>query len=266
MPIKTTTENHVATIRIDRPDKLNALDVEHLVDLRRELSLANEDRSVRVIVLTGAGRAFCVGADLGATIDSDHSFVEAFNLSRAEAAERGLYIKLFDLKSLDIKKPLIAAVNGFCLGGGLELALQCDFIIASRNAAFGLPEVAVSSLPAGGGVPSILNAVPRNIAMRLLLTGERIDAARAYDIGLVTELAPEDELEAAVAKVAATIASNGPLAVQLVKMLATEAADMTTAQAFRLSELAWGVLRDSEDRREGRIAFREKRRPVYIGR
>ncbi|WP_246452775.1 enoyl-CoA hydratase/isomerase family protein [Sinorhizobium mexicanum] len=95
---------------------------------------------------------------------------------------------------------------------------------------------------------------------------ERIDAARAYDIGLVTEIAPEDELEAAVAKVAATIASNGPLAVQLVKMLATEAADMKTAQAFRLSELAWGVLRDSEDRREERIAFREKRKPVYVGR
>ncbi|RVK59231.1 enoyl-CoA hydratase/isomerase family protein [Sinorhizobium meliloti] len=266
MSVETTIENHIATIRINRPEKLNALNVEHLVDLRAAIAVANEDASVRVMVLTGVGRAFCVGADLGATIESDHSFVEAFALSRLAASERGLYVKLFDLKSLEIKKPLIAAVNGFCLGGGLELALQCDFIIAAQDASFGLPEVVVSSLPAGGGVPSILRALPRNVAMRMLLTGERIGAERAYEIGLATEIAPTEELEAVALQVAGTIAANGPLAVQLVKMLASETADLPIEQAFRMSELAWGILRDSADRREGRLAFREKRKPAYIGR
>lgn len=266
MTIVSTISGAVATIRIDRPEKLNALDPPHLHALRDALRQASDDPTIRVIVLAGSGRAFCVGADLTAARSDEKSLAAAFGLPLGEAGDQGLYIRLFDLQTLDIRKPLIAAVDGFCLGGGLELALQCDFIIATEGSSFGLPEVVVSSLPGGGGVPTLLDAVPKNIARRMLLTGERIDARRAYDIGLVTDLCPNGELAALADKIATSIAANGPIAVQLVKMIATQSANMSRAQAFQLTELAWGVLRDTADRQEGRLAFKEKRKPAYTGR
>lgn len=266
MTIVSTTTDAVATIRIDRPEKLNALDAAHLYALRAAITQASGDPAVRVIVLTGTGRAFCVGADLTASHVDELSPAAAFGLPLSEAGDQGLYIRLFDLQALDIRKPLIAAVNGFCLGGGLELALQCDFIIATEGSSFGLPEVVVSSLPGGGGVPTLLDAVPKNIARRMLLTGERIDARRAHDIGLVTDLCSNGDLDTLIQKITTTIAANGPVAVQLVKMIATQSANMSRSQAFQLTELAWGVLRDTHDRHEGRAAFREKRNPVYTGR
>lgn len=266
MTIVSTTSGAVATVRIDRPEKLNALDAAHLTALRAALRQASDDPAIRVIVLTGTGRAFCVGADLTASRDDEKSLAAAFGLPLAEAGDQGLYIRLFDLQTLDIRKPLIAAVDGFCLGGGLELALQCDFIVATEDSSFGLPEVVVSSLPGGGGVPTLLDAVPKNIARRMLLTGERIDARRAYEIGLVTDLCADGDLAALIEKITGIIAGNGPIAVQLVKMIATQSATMSRAQAFQLSELAWGVLRDTKDRHEGRLAFKEKRKPIYLGR
>jgi E-phenylitaconyl-CoA hydratase len=191
---------------------------------------------------------------------------EGFGLTLEESGQRGLYIRLFDLQTLQIKKPLIAAVNGFCLGGGLELALQCDFIIASEAASFGLPEVVVSSLPGGGGVPNLLKAIPKSVAMRMLLTGERIGAQRAYEVGLVTDLCSPEELPALSASIGSRIAENGPLAVQFVKMLAAQSENMVASQSQQLTELAWGILRDTEDRREGKAAFAEKRKPSYRGR
>src|ERR1700692_4322381 len=189
MPINFTIADRVAVVTLDRPEKLNALDPAHLKALRDTLADLSADPDVNVIVLTGKGdRAFCVGADLAATKESEAGVAEGFGFDPEQSGERGLYIRLLDLSGLQLRKPLIAAVNGYCLGGGLELALQCDLIVASEDASFGLPEVAVASLPGANGIAALLRAIPRAVAMRMVLSGERIDAKAALAAGLVSDL------------------------------------------------------------------------------
>jgi E-phenylitaconyl-CoA hydratase len=266
MPVTHSVEDRIGTITLDRPETLNALDPAHLRMLRDHLSTLTADPAVDVIILTGAGnKSFCVGADFTSSPAHDTGIVAAFAMNVEQSSEHGLYTRLFDLSVLQLRKPIIAAVNGFCLGGGLELALQCDLIIASEVSTFGLPEVVVASLPGGGGVPNLLRAVPRAIAMRMLLTGERIGAKRAHEVGLISDVWPADRLADEARAVARRIAENGPLAVQMVKMLAVQSANMPQPQAFQMTELAWGLLRDTHDRREGRQAFAEKRKPLYRG-
>jgi enoyl-CoA hydratase/carnithine racemase len=203
---------------------------------------------------------------LKGTQTSPAGYPEALFQSPDRAADLGLYIRLMDLTDLGLAKPLVAAVNGHCLGAGLEIALQCDLRIASSDATFGLPEARVGSIPAVSGLHRLLKAVPSAHAMQMALTGERIVAEAAHRIGLVSEIvAPAALLDRAVA-LAQAIAANAPLAVQAIKKLSRQTQHLSEGDAQQLTELYWGVLRDTEDRLEGRQAFAEKRAPAYRGR
>jgi E-phenylitaconyl-CoA hydratase len=267
MTIHYDCQNHIAMITLDRPGSLNALDLASLQDLRARLEEARDDDDVRVIVLTGAGtKSFCVGADLKNTLPPSTSFGSSFVKSTDRAALEGVYVRLIDLSTLRIFKPMIAAINGYCLGGGLELALQCDLRIAHSGAVFGLPEAVVGSIPAVCGIQALQKAVPSAIAMKMLLTGEKIDAAYAERIGLISDLVEPASLMDKALELANVIAGNGPLAVQMIKKVAETSSNVPLTQALEFTELAWGVMRESEDRVEGRKAFAEKRKPQFTGR
>lgn len=266
MTIQYRTEGHVAVVTLDAPESLNALAIDDLLALRQRLAECRDDDGVRVIVLTGAGeRAFCTGANLKSTLPPESGFATG-NLRGREAESRmGGYTRLIDLSDLEIWKPMIAAINGYCLGGGLELALQCDLRIAADNASFALPEAKVASIPAVGGMQYLLRAIPAAHAMKLALSGDRIDAQEAGRIGLVSDVVPSEGLMGSAMAIAQRIAGNGPLAVQTIKRLAVQTAHLAPRDFAEQSNLHWGLLRDSEDRIEGRTAFAQKRPAAFRG-
>lgn len=253
-------------IRIDRQEALNALDVEGMKAIREGLRLLESSDEFRVGVLTGTGtRAFCVGADLKKTFPPQTSFASAYFQNRDDSVDNGLYIRAIALDSLQLTKPLIAAVNGHCLGGGLEMALACDLRIAGPTATFGLPEPKVGSIPAIGGTSLLLRAVPPAVANKMLLTGDRIDAEEAFRVGLISDLVSQEELVPTALAIAERIGANGPLAVKAVKAIARQSADLPLTQSIRQEEMYWGMIRDTADRIEGRSAFSEKRQPSWTG-
>jgi enoyl-CoA hydratase len=250
-PVRAEREGPVLTLLIDRPKALNALNPETL----EALSAALDERGdARAIVLTGAGnKAFVAGADIkqmaGMTVDEGMSF-----------SHRGQVI--FDrLERLPV--PVIAAVNGFALGGGCELAMACDFIVASERARFGQPEVGIGVIPGFGGTVRMRRLVGPGWARRLLVTGEQIDAQTALRIGLVTELVAPDALRARAQALAEQIAENAPKAVGWAKESTVHAEDDGHEGALAYERNAFGLCFSTEDLREGMRAFLEKRSPSW---
>jgi E-phenylitaconyl-CoA hydratase len=250
--------DRVATITLNRPDALNSLDPESLFELNDAFQRANAEAEVRVVILTGTGgKAFCTGSDLKKTMPPKESFAE-LTFGRPKW--------LYPFAGMEIDKPTICAVNGYALAGGMELALACDIRIASTNAQFGQSEVRVGSIPAAGGTQRLPRMIGRSDAMMMMLTGNSISAEEALRIGLVSRIVPPGDLIAVAREIALRIAENAPLAVRAVKRLVGDGMDMPLFAAIQAEQFALGLLRDSEDRLEGRRAFQEKRKPNYQGR
>ena len=250
--------DRVATITLNRPEALNSLDPESLFELNDAFQRANAEAEVRVVILTGTGgKAFCTGSDLKKTMPPKESFAE-LTFGRPKW--------LYPFAGMEIDKPTICAVNGYALAGGMELALACDIRIASTNAQFGQSEVRVGSIPAAGGTQRLPRMIGRSDAMMMMLTGNSISAEEALRIGLVSRIVPPGDLIAVAREIALRIAENAPLAVRAVKRLIGDGMDMPLFAAIQAEQFALGLLRDSEDRLEGRRAFQEKRKPNYQGR
>jgi crotonobetainyl-CoA hydratase len=258
MSVLFSVENHVAHVTIDRADRLNAIDIEtekRLIAIWREIE-ANRD--VRVVVLTGSGdRAFCVGADMKAT------GAKLSGLEYWAAPRPGGFGGIALRDTLDV--PVIARVNGHALGGGMEIVLGCDIVVAADTASFGLPEPRVGRLALDGGIATLVRRIPHVHAMGMLLTGRRVSAAEAARFGLVNEVVSPAELDAAVDRWIADILACAPLSVRAIKQMvrAGEKLSAREAQMLRLPALVEAL--QSEDQAEGVDAFREKRPPVWRG-
>lgn len=258
MPIVKTVQDGVAIVTLNRPEAMNSIDPESNEQLLAIWDEVSSDEGIRVLVLTGAGeRAFCTGADLKKTMPpADSAARQVFRAGTRHS----------NFGTLQTDKPVIAAINGYALGGGLELALLADIRICSDNAQFGLPEVRVGSIPGAGGTQRLIRAVGQSDAMWMLLTGERIDANEALRIGLVSKVVSLPALQETAINLARTMAANAPLAITAAKRLAMTGRELPLAGGLELERQAFGVLRDSEDRLEGRRAFADKRAPVFRGR
>ncbi len=253
--IRLEWEDALAILRIDRPKALNALNTRTLQEL--EAALRSLGGAARALILTGAGdKAFVAGADIA----------EMAGLTSPQARDfAGLgHRVLHMLASLSI--PTLAAVNGFALGGGCELALACDLIYASERAKFGQPEVGLGVIPGFGGTQRLTRLVGRMRAEEMIFTGEMIDAAKAREIGLVLEILPSEKLLDHCRAVAAKLISKGPLAIAQAKRAIQFGADGDLRSANELERQAFAMLFGSEDQREGMRAFLEKRAPVFRGR
>ncbi|MGH2929812.1 MAG: crotonase/enoyl-CoA hydratase family protein [Solirubrobacteraceae bacterium] len=242
----------VLLITINRPEQRNAVNAAVANGIAAALDELDADGELAIGVLTGAGRGFCAGMDLKAFVAGESAW----------AGERG-FAGIAQRASV---KPLIAAVEGFAVAGGLEVALACDLIVAARGARLGIPEAKRSLVAAGGALLRLPRRLPRNVAMEMALTGDPIDAERGHALGLVNRLAePGGAVEAAL-ELAATIAANGPLALVASKRILVESPDWPESEFFARQEEISGPVFRSEDAREGATAFAEKRAPVWKGR
>jgi enoyl-CoA hydratase len=250
--VSTQADGDVLEITIERPEARNAVNRAVAEGIAAALDRLDGEDGLRVGILTGAGGYFSAGMDLKAFVAGEAPY----------AADRGFA----GIVQRPPRKPLIAAVEGFALAGGFEVALACDLIVAARDARFGIPEVKRSLVAAGGALIRLPRRIPYHLAMELALTGDPIDAERAHAIGIVNRLAEPGQAAAAARELAAAIARNGPLAIDASKRILTSALDWSEAEAWeRQGEIA-GPVFSSEDAQEGSIAFAEKRDPVWKGR
>jgi enoyl-CoA hydratase len=256
MSVLYEVAERVATITISRPEALNALDGDTLDALADTLRMAEAAADVGAVVLTGAGpKAFIAGADI-------RQFPEMSPADARAASGKGLDVT-FLIESLT--KPVIAAVNGFALGGGCEIALACDLIYAAERARFGQPEVKLGLIPGFGGTQRLARRIGRARAFELIATGEPIPAARAAEIGLVNAVFPDADLMARARETAAKLAKLAPLALAQAKRVINEGVDLPLRAACELERQAFAGLFGSADQREGARAFLEKRPPTFRG-
>jgi enoyl-CoA hydratase len=252
-----SVSERIATVTVNRPKSLNALNPATVRELSAAFAEIADREDVGVVVLTGAGeKAFVAGADIS----------EMRNFNAVQALEFALFGQGVLERIERLPQPVIGAINGFALGGGCELAMACDLLIAADTARFGQPEVNLGIIPGYGGTQRLPRLVGRNIAKEMVLTGEMITSQRAYEIGLVNRVVPQAELMGAARETAAKILSKGPIAVRTAKMAMNRGLDLDLSNACALEANAFAVGFSTADRAEGMAAFLEKRKPSFTGR
>jgi enoyl-CoA hydratase len=254
--IIVSVEQEIGMLTINRPKVLNALNMETLREIQAGVQEIRDHAGLRVLIITGAGeKAFVAGADIQEM--SQMNSIEALNFSR---------LGHFTLKMIqDLDRPVIAAVNGFALGGGTEIALACDFIYASENARLGLPEATLGVFPGFGGTQRLPRLIGKGKAKELIYTGKMITAQEAFQMGIVNRVVAPATLMEETKKVASQIAGNGPVGVKLAKMVVDNGFNMDLTEACSLESFAFSLSFSTQDQKEGMQAFLEKRKPNYQG-
>jgi enoyl-CoA hydratase len=252
--VSLATESSVATLKINRPEALNALNSTVVRELVSALDALEVDESVRCVVLTGSDKAFCAGADVK----------EMAKLSPAEIASSD-HLRAVWERAASFSKPLIAALSGYALGGGLELAMCCDIIVASEGTKLGQPEINIGIIPGGGGTQRLPRAVGKHKAMEMILTGGTISADEAKALGLVNRVVPPGKYLEEATKLAAEIASKAPLAVRSAKAAVLASQETGLSSGLERERSLFYALFGTEDKKEGMGAFLEKRKPNFVG-
>ena len=256
MSIDVSVEDGIATIVINRPERMNAMDAEHYAGLSAAWTRVRDDTAIRVAIITGAGdRAFSAGADIKSFLTAPKSFSDMWLTQQDLLLNRGL----------EVWKPVIAAINGYCLAGGMTLMFATDIRIAAEHATFNVAEVKRGIIPGNGGTQRILDQLPYAIGMELLLTGDSLDARAAAQFGLVNKVVAKEQLMETALGYARKIAANAPLAVQAAKELAVRSREMDRTTGLRFEGLINRLLQCTEDAVEGPAAFAAKRKPNFKG-
>ena len=247
-------EDRIGIIKLNRPEVRNALDAKTLAEMSHALEALENDESIGVIVITGAGeKSFAAGADIGQLREKQPKDALVPGMS-------GLYQKIENCQ-----KATIAAINGYALGGGCELAMACDIRIAADHSKFGLPELNLSIIPGAGGTQRLARIIGKGRALDMILTGEMLTAKKAEEVGLVSKAVPMEELWQTVREKAEKILTKGPLAVRLAKVVINRGFNSDMETALMIEKLAQAVLFGSDDKNEGTQAFLEKRQAVFTG-
>jgi enoyl-CoA hydratase len=252
--LQVAKEGHLGIITLNRPDALNALNWKMVNELITALTEFEKDDSVRCVVLTGSEKAFSAGADIKEMVD----------MTAVQMTMTGHFFPLWD-KVGRYPKPIVGALSGFVLGGGLELAMSCDILVASETTQLGQPEIDIGVIPGGGGTQRLTRAVGKYKAMEMVLTGKRIGAEEAKMLGLVSRVVPKESYLSEAKKLAAEIATKSPVAIKLAKMAVNKAFEMGLSEGLDFERELFYLLFASEDKKEGMKAFTEKRKPEFKG-
>jgi enoyl-CoA hydratase len=251
--VEPSFKKHIALVRLNRPKELNALNLQLMLELKSALASLDEDEEVRCIIITGNEQAFAAGADIKQMENKN-----AIDLLKIDQFETWDQIR-------KTKKPIIAAVSGFALGGGCELAMTCDMIIASESAKFGQPEIKIGIMPGAGGTQRLTRAVGKALAMEMVLTGKFISAEEAHKAGLVNRVVPEEIYLDEAVKLASEVALMSPISIRLAKESVLKAFESGLQEGLYFERKNFYIYFTSEDQKEGMSAFVEKRKPNFTG-